>query len=139
MQLDYNCLPQVRDDLLRRLFAVLCLISAFSSAAEYPIQAGDTRYEMPIKGEPALPLYTLRPEGILDTAPVMIVMHGNTRDADQYGFFLLVPEFGRPAYLKSRQYNLGNVIDKSGQVRDKSRWSFSRVEQAFKSDRIGCG
>jgi hypothetical protein len=40
--------------------------------------------------------------------------------ADQYGFFLLVPEFGRPAYLKSRQYNLGNLIDKSGQVRDKS-------------------
>jgi len=127
---------------MRAIFFFLCWLPVLASAAEYPLQAGDTLYEMPLQGEAALPLYTHRPEGIVDTAPVMIVMHGNTRDADrylhqwrdladQYGFFLLVPEFGRPAYQKSRHYNLGNIIDASGQVREESSWSFSRVEQAF--------
>ena len=127
-----------------RIFCLIIglILSVSTYAAGYPLQAGDTRYEMPLVGESALSLLTHRPEGIGADAPVLIVMHGNSRDADrylhqwrnlsdQYGFFLLVPEFSQANYPKSRQYHLGNVMDKYDRLRARQDWSFSRIEQAF--------
>jgi hypothetical protein len=51
--------------------------------------------------------------------------------SDQYGFFLLVPEFSKANHPKPRQYHLGNVIDNNDRIRDRADWNFSRVELAF--------
>lgn len=116
--------------------------SAETTKSQYPLMQGDTRYEMPIENGVPLPLWTHKPDGIALDAPVLIVMHGNSRDADrylhqwrdlsdQYGFYLIVPEFSRANYRGSRQYHLGHVVDPKGKVRPKSEWSFSYIEQAF--------
>jgi pimeloyl-ACP methyl ester carboxylesterase len=76
------------------------------------------------------------------TAPVLIVMPGQQRDASRYrsewsaalgarNVILVVPEFDRDEFSGSEAYNLGNMIDDDGHPRARSRWSFNIVEALF--------
>jgi poly(3-hydroxybutyrate) depolymerase len=79
-----------------------------------------------------------RPRSYRPDAPVVVVMHGVTRAADQYiaswmpaaerrGFLLIVPEFSRTHFPKARQYNLGNMR-KGGRLLPRTDWTFTVVE-----------
>lgn len=83
-----------------------------------------------------------RPGCFSPDMPVVIVMHGVTRDAWAYldswvglselhGFMLIVPEFPRSSWPTSRAYNLGNVRTRAGEDVPPDEWSFTAVETIF--------
>lgn len=74
-------------------------------------------------------------------ARVLILMHGNGRGAISYfksmlpyakksNILLIVPEFTEKLY-PSRDYHLGGVMDKSGNLRPEKEWTFSIIEPLF--------
>lgn len=83
------------------------------------------------------------PEAATPTTPIVIVMHGQSRDVERYfadwsalaeerGFIAVVPHFPKTDFPGSRNYNLGNVVDpKSGARRAESEWTFSAIEPMF--------
>lgn len=87
-------------------------------------------------------VYLTRPAGLTADRPVVFVMHGVRRNADEYrdqwhelakehNFLLVVPEFSDRHFPGSQSYNLGKVFDASGKVQPKAAWSFSAIESIF--------
>jgi len=83
------------------------------------------------------------PDGYTPDTPVVIVMHGASRDADRYftdwsaagaerGFAVVVPEFTADDFPRAAAYNLGNVIDPdTGQPTPRASWTYSAIEPLF--------
>lgn len=75
-------------------------------------------------------------------APVLILMHGNSRNAqgywknmmeyaERYGFVLVVPEFSKDHFPKSRHYHQGNIFDQENKLLPPEQRSFSLIEPLF--------
>lgn len=83
------------------------------------------------------------PDGYTPETPVVIVMHGASRDAERYfddwssagaerGFIVVVPEFTAEDFPRSAAYNLGNVIDPdTGHPTPRDAWTYSAIEPLF--------
>jgi hypothetical protein len=82
------------------------------------------------------------PDGDLTTVDVLIVMHGQGRNGEEYRddwkpharrhrALLIVPEFSEEHYPGSDGYNLGSVVDDDGDRNPESRWAFSIIEPLF--------
>jgi hypothetical protein len=83
------------------------------------------------------------PERMTGDTPVVIVMHGASRDAPRYfdnwsraaeeqGFIVAVPHFTKADFRGSRRYNLGHVFSSDdGERRAEGRWTFSAIEPLF--------
>lgn len=82
-----------------------------------------------------------RPPHLSDTAPIVFVMHGVKRDADNYrntwmaaaelfGFLLICPRFHKSDYSQAA-YQLGNLADGSGELLPENEWTFGVVERLF--------
>lgn len=83
------------------------------------------------------------PDGYTPETPVLIVMHGASRDAERYfddwsaagtehGFVVVVPEFTEADFPRSAAYNLGNVIDPdTGRPTPRESWTYSAIEPLF--------
>lgn len=93
---------------------------------------------------PELKVYAYLPGGVdLKRAPILIMMHGMSRNPDRYikswaplaekhGFVVVGPEFSEEDFPGGWSYNLGNIWDRSKkQFRDESLWSFSAIEPLF--------
>lgn len=87
-------------------------------------------------------VYLTRPVHLAADRPVVFVMHGVGRNAEEYrdqwhklaiehDFLLVVPEFSKRQYPGSEAYNLGNVFDAAGRLRPATEWSFSTIEPIF--------
>jgi poly(3-hydroxybutyrate) depolymerase len=107
-----------------------------------PALAAKIRFRFDGWEGPTLNVYVSRPAGLAPDRPVVFVMHGMQRNADQYRdqwhelameheFLLVVPEFSRRDFPGSAGYNLGNRVDSSGQAVARSRWTFSAIEPLF--------
>lgn len=81
------------------------------------------------------------PKGKPDTE-VLILMHGNSRNAEgywksmlkfakEYQFLLIVPEFSKEYFPRIRDYHHGGIISKEGGVLDRKYWTFSLIEPLF--------
>jgi poly(3-hydroxybutyrate) depolymerase len=78
-----------------------------------------------------------------ESTPIVIVMHGASRDAPRYyddwktlaeerGFIVVVPYLSEEHFPGSGRYNLGHVFDPdTGEIRAKENWTFSFVEPLF--------
>ncbi len=79
-----------------------------------------------------------------DTAtPIVIVMHGASRDVPRYytdwkalaeaqGFIVVVPYFSKQQFPGAAAYNLGNVFDRNmGKKNPAATWTFSAIEPMF--------
>lgn len=115
-----------------------------STATKAILPFGTSTFTFSDWAGPAFPVWTFVPEGIDPaTAPILIVMHGQNRDADRYlaqwrgpaqacGFIAIVPEFPRSLFPTSREYNLGNITSPSGSgLRDRNQWTFAAIEPLF--------
>lgn len=83
------------------------------------------------------------PEGVAPDAPIVFVMHGNSRDIDRYfddwrklgqqhGFIVVVPYFDAERFAGSARYNLGHVFDPgSGEQRPQTQWTYAAIEPLF--------
>ena len=85
---------------------------------------------------------TFRPSTFTAETPILFVMHGVTRAADDYllswlpfaehyGFLLVVPEFTKSDWPGSRSYNIGNMRRKDGSSLSRDAWSFTIVDRLF--------
>src|SRR5699024_7584283 len=99
-----------------------------------------TGYE-PLADKPVT-VYYYKPRNLSSDAPVMILMHGNSRAAESYRkamipyaevhqFLLIVPKFSTEYYPKSRDYHQGGVFSADGKMKDKRDWTFSIIEPLF--------
>ena len=91
---------------------------------------------------PAFRVFITRSPNLSADRPVIFIMHGMSRTAEQYrddwhalalqhNFLLVVPEFSEENFPKSRNYNLGNVFTRGGSPTPVSTWSFTAIEKLF--------
>lgn len=99
----------------------------------------------------SFPVKTYVPGDATADTPIVIVMHGASRDAPRYfedwkvfgeelGLIVVVPEFARHRFRGSARYNLGFVFDPdTGRQRPEPEWTFSAIEPLFDAvvDRVG--
>lgn len=97
-----------------------------------------------------LKVWYAAPEGDLASARVLIVMHGQQRDAERYRnewvsyatarhALLVVPEFSENHYPGPESYNLGNLINANGDATPEDQWSYSVIEPLFDDVRAQSG
>ena len=124
---------------MRRSLAALLLLLLLAAA---PLQAAKIRILVESPGGVVQYVYLTRPVHLAPDRPVVFVMHGVQRNADEYrdqwhelamehDFLLVVPEFSDGDFPESEAYNLGNVFDGEGNRRPESAWSFSSIERIF--------
>lgn len=121
---------------IHRLLLLACLFAGQALA--------ETRAQFVFDGwdGPPLDVYLTVPAALAPDRPVIFVMHGQQRNADEYrdqwhelairhDFLLVVPEFSRKGFPGSNAYNLGSVYDDKGRRQPPSQWSFSAIEPLF--------
>ena len=117
---------------MNRFFA-LCLLLLFLPGAGW--SADDGKMQLLFDGwdGPNLRVFLTRPTGLAPDRPVVFVMHGMGRNADEYrdqwhelavanDFLLVVPEFSEADFPGTDAYNLGNLSDTSGAPTPRGRW-----------------
>jgi poly(3-hydroxybutyrate) depolymerase len=115
-----------------------------TATAEALLPFGSSTFTFSNWAGPAIRVWAFVPEGINPaTAPILIVMHGQNRDADRYeaqwrgpaaacGFIAMVPEFSRDQFPTSREYNLGDITARSGSgLNPRAAWTFAAIEPLF--------
>jgi poly(3-hydroxybutyrate) depolymerase len=99
---------------------------------------------------PALPVWTYTPDPEAVDLPLVIIMHGQRRNASEYRdqwidaanthrFAIAAPEFRRNDFPRSTHYNLGNRVDARGRAVPTGLWSFSAIEPLFDAVRARLG
>jgi poly(3-hydroxybutyrate) depolymerase len=95
-----------------------------------------------VLGGPPMRVFITKPLHLEPDRPIVFVMHGVNRNADEYrdqwhdlakehDFMLVVPEFSDRHFPGSASYNLGKVFDQNDEVVPRSRWSYSAIEPVF--------
>jgi len=92
---------------------------------------------------PPVPIRSYVPLGSDASTPIVIVMHGASRDAPRYytdwkalaeakGIIVVVPYLSEGDFPGSAGYNLGNVFNRdTGKQRVSDEWTFSLIEPLF--------
>jgi hypothetical protein len=121
---------------------VAVLVLAFT-ASQAESAMGDIEFGFTGWDGPAIPVRVYVPEAAEDNTPIVIVMHGASRDAPRYyadwravaaehGFVAVVPYFSKDAFDGSARYNLGHVFDPDTRERQpEATWTYSAVEPLF--------
>jgi hypothetical protein len=90
-----------------------------------------------------VPVRLFVPEAVDANTPIVVVMHGASREAERYyndwrtqagklGFIVVVPYFSRDDFPRSAQYNLGHVFEaETGKLRPAESWTFAVIEPLF--------
>lgn len=137
-------LRQRTNVLKHSILVTIALAIAFaSSSAESRPGPGAHELSFSNWAGPAITVRAWLPEAASDNTPVVIVMHGASRDLPRYfadwsavaeasGFILVVPWFSKDDFPTSARYNLGHVFDaETGAPREESLWTFSAIEPLF--------
>jgi poly(3-hydroxybutyrate) depolymerase len=133
---------------LRRIFAVLCL--GWAALAARSADAAAHRSFAFATGGHRLTVWYHQPAGAGEDAPVLIVIHGVGRNAEEYlsdwagladrgGFLVVVPEFSKAEFPGEESFNSGNLFDAAGQPLPRARWSYSTIEPVFDAVRARLG
>ena len=120
------------------------------------IEVGSGRYTFADPDEKtgkSVSVWYHRPSGFGPDSPIVMVMHGQGRNADgyrdnwveaadTYGFLLLVPEFDIDQFPGDVTYNLGNrtPTGAAGETcNPKDKWSFFIIDRIFDQAREAVG
>lgn len=129
----------------RRAIAVALTFISFSNAAFAQIEVGAGHFEFseyaPLENK-KIRVFYYRPTGNVTEMPILFVMHGVLRNADEYRdnwiqladhykVLVIVPEFTTEHFPGSRAYNFGNVQNKDGQPVAEKDWSYSLIDPIF--------
>ncbi len=133
---------------MKRLLLLLVLMYACfvaladSSHAEFKVGSGSFTFTDQ-KGDPEKPIsvWYFKPPQYSGSRPVLFVMHGMQRNAQeyrdqwisyarQYGVLLVVPEFSEKAY-PDEGYAQGNMFDSRARPIPENRSGFALVEHLF--------
>jgi endonuclease I/pimeloyl-ACP methyl ester carboxylesterase len=96
---------------------------------------------------PLMNIYYHVPSSVHELSPILLVMHGASRNADDYrnafvskseelGFIVVAPEFSDNDYPGGDSYNLGNIfIDgdnpSNSSLNSENEWAFSVLDPLF--------
>lgn len=134
----------------------LCLSLSTATAGEHmtglAAGAGHYMFEDPATDQ-SVRVYYYQPRRYTAETPVVLVLHGLRRDAEDYrdnwaelaereGLMVLVPRFSTEAYPGGNGYNLGNVFHATSaeenrgfirpeQINPPERWAFTLIERVF--------
>jgi endonuclease/exonuclease/phosphatase family metal-dependent hydrolase len=117
---------------------VVLLLGLWVDAA----QAAQIRFRFENWDGPELTVFVTRPVGLAADRPVVFVMHGAGRNAEEYrnqwhalaiehDFLLVVPEFSDADFPGPESYSLGNVFDEDGAAQPQKQWSYAAIEPLF--------
>jgi pimeloyl-ACP methyl ester carboxylesterase len=117
---------------------LMFVVSAWSPAAH----AAKIMYKFNAWNGPEIRVLVTRPVGLAPDRPVVFVMHGVKRNADEYrdqwhdlaiehDFLLVVPEFSERLFPDTEQYTLGNAFDERGVLKAESDWTYAAIEAIF--------
>lgn len=95
-------------------------------------------------------IYYYNPSEDPSGLPILFVMHGTNRNADDYRdnwvdlarkhqILVVVPEFSREHFPSARSYNLGGMLDKDGQPVAEEQWAYSLIEPIFDHIKVMAG
>jgi poly(3-hydroxybutyrate) depolymerase len=134
-----------RLNVFRHLPVVLALAWSFLSLTLGGSELG-RRGSFPFEqGGHQLTVWHYQPAAATADTPVLFVLHGVGRNAEDYlndwiaqadlhNFLLVVPEFSKTQFPGEEAYNSGNLFDAAGSLRPRDQWSFSMIEPIF--DRV---
>jgi pimeloyl-ACP methyl ester carboxylesterase len=123
--------------MLFRLILTLCVLTVGAAAAE------ESQWRFDGWAGPAINVRTFVPEQATETTPIVIVMHGWSREAQRYfddwkvlgeaqGFIVVVPHFPVEDFPSSHDYNLGHVfVQGTTRLRPQETWTFAAIEPLF--------
>ena len=106
-------------------------------------QAASSEWQFDEWAGPPVPVRLYVPDEGSEAAPVVVVMHGASRDAPRYfsdwqkaaeefGFIIVVPYFSKADFKGSARYNLGHVFEAGGgNRRPQGEWTFAAIEPLF--------
>ena len=118
------------------------LVLVSTSVCAGPL-VGDVTIDFTDWSGPPIPVRLFVPEAVDSDAPIVIVLHGASRDAERYyedwrseaanhDFVVAVPYFSRDDFPKSAHYNLGYVFEPApGAQRPPDVWTFAVIEPLF--------
>lgn len=118
--------------------SVACFMLTWSASAD----AAKIRYRFSAWDGPVLTIFATRPVGLAPDRPVVFVMPGVKRNADEYrdqwhelaiehDFLLVVPEFKDSDSQGLERYGPGKVFDQNGSANPEPEWSYSAIEGIF--------
>jgi pimeloyl-ACP methyl ester carboxylesterase len=119
------------------------LLLALALVPTAPAIAGDSKWQFDGWQGPAIDVRMFVPEGATSDTPVVMVMHGWSREAQRYfddwralgvehDFIVVVPHFPVKDFPSSWNYNLGNVFERqSRKLRPQGEWTFTAIESIF--------
>jgi len=122
---------------------LLLALACTTACTGKPPAPGDFTFDFDDWSGPAVPVKMYVPETATADTPIVIVMHGASRDLERYyndwrtegekhGFIVVVPWFSADAFPGSARYNLGWVFDPdTGKKRPRKRWTFAAIEPLF--------
>jgi poly(3-hydroxybutyrate) depolymerase len=95
----------------------------------------------PRGGGREITVFTHRPASFRADGPVVIVMHGRTRngddyrdwwvaDAERHGALVIAPRFSERHYAHPDEYNYGAMVE-AGRPRPAAAWLFPVIDQVF--------
>ena len=131
----------MRNNLLSNIVMVAMVVASTSVSAG-PV-SGDVTFDFEDWAGPSLPVRLFVPDTLRDDTPIVIVIHGASRDAQRYydnwrieaakhDFILAVPYFSREDFPRSAHFNLGHVFDPgTGERRPARSWTFASIEPLF--------
>jgi len=105
--------------------------------------AGEYEFRFDGWDGPTISVRLFVPAAATPDTPLVIVMHGWSRDAERYfrdwsalgeeqGFIIVVPHFPVEDFPLAEHYNLGHVFDEgSRQLRPQQQWTFAAIEVLF--------
>jgi len=106
-------------------------------------RAGEEQWQFDDWQGPTIDVRMFVPEGATAETPIVMVMHGWSREAQRYfddwrvlgkenDFIVVVPHFPVKDFPSSWNYNLGNVFEKrSRKPLPQSEWTFTAIESIF--------
>jgi poly(3-hydroxybutyrate) depolymerase len=85
-----------------------------------------------------------RPAGFTPDSPVLIVMHGRSRNAREYrdawipesearGILIAAPEFSEACYPGVYHYNFADMVTPDGTARPRRDWTFALIDRIFEA------
>ena len=128
------------------LFVMAGLLGGTASAVEAPVH---TNFAFESGGH-KLTVWYHRPAAATADSPVLFVIHGLGRNAEEYlsdwiehadqkKFLLVVPEFSKTEFPGEEAFNSGNLFNAEGHPLPREQWSYSTIEPIFDAVRQPLG
>jgi len=107
------------------------------------VMAGEEQWQFDGWRGPAIDVRMFVPEGATADTPIVMVMHGWSREEQRYfddwrvlgaenEFIVVVPHFPVKDFPSSWNYNLGNVFERqSRKLLPRGEWTFTAIESIF--------